>query len=118
MRELELLLLPLGCGIGCGCGCGSGGGWVGPMGDAGHVGADGPTEAQVEQMFLALDADGSGLLERGEIAGLAQDLGQDMSEEDLDDAMAEMDEDDSGGVELAEFLLLPKLLIWMLLDYQ
>ena len=73
------------------------------MGDAGHVGADGPTEAQVERMFLALDADGSGRLELGEIAALAQNLGQDMSEEDLDDAMAEMDEDDSGGVELTEF---------------
>ena len=85
VRELELLLLPA-AAVSVAAAAAAGGGWVGPMGDAGHVGADGPTEAQVEQMFLALDADGAA----GSSAArspLAQDLGQDMSE-DLDDAMA------------------------------
>ena len=49
-------------------------------------------------MFQVLDADNSGTLDRSEIAVLAQELGQEMSEEALDAAMREMDDDGSGGL--------------------
>lgn len=69
------------------------------------IGDDGPTEEQVVMMFNVLDADGSGTLERAEIAVLAKELGQEMSEEALDAAMREMDADADGGIDLPEFKL-------------
>eukprot|EP01043_Picozoa_sp_COSAG02_P051297 COSAG02_NODE_5382_length_4380_cov_682.327082_1_plen_638_part_00 len=73
-------------------------------GDA-MIGDDGPTEEQVVMMFNVLDADGSGTLSRAEIAVLAKELGQEMSEEALDAAVREMDADADGGIDLPEFKL-------------
>lgn len=55
------------------------------------------------QLFAHIDIDGSGTLEREEIAEMTKELGNQLTERELDLAMAEMDEDGSGGVDLDEF---------------
>ena len=50
------------------------------------------------QLFAHIDVDGSGTLEREEIAAMSKELGNDLTERELDLAMAAMDEDGSGGV--------------------
>ena len=55
------------------------------------------------QLFAHIDVDGSGTLEREEIAAMSKELGNDLTERELDLAMAAMDEDGSGGVDLEEF---------------
>ena len=55
------------------------------------------------QLFAHIDIDGSGTLEREEIAEMTKELGKRLTERELDLAMAEMDEDGSGGVDLEEF---------------
>ena len=62
-----------------------------------------PTEAQLRQLFEDIDVDESGLLDRGEVADLAESLGCPLSTTELDEAMAEMDEDQSGEVDFDEF---------------
>jgi Ca2+-binding EF-hand superfamily protein len=55
------------------------------------------------QLFANIDIDGSGTLEREEIAEMTKELGNQLTQRELDLAMAEMDEDGSGGVDLEEF---------------
>ena len=55
-------------------------------------------------LFQEADADGSGGLDRDEIRALARSLGNPLSEEELNVAMREMDEDGGGSVEFDEFL--------------
>ena len=57
----------------------------------------------VAQLFAHIDIDGSGTLEREEIAEMTKELGKQLTERELDLAMAEMDGDGSGGVDLEEF---------------
>jgi hypothetical protein len=57
----------------------------------------------VQQAFNAVDADGSGLLDRDEIRALLESLGKRPTEADIDDAMAELDADKSGEVDFEEF---------------
>eukprot|EP01051_Picozoa_sp_SAG22_P023230 SAG22_NODE_5905_length_933_cov_1.426859_1_plen_110_part_10 len=54
-------------------------------------------------LFQEADADGSGGLDKDEVAALARNLGRPLSEQELDEAMAEMDEDGGGTVEFEEF---------------
>jgi hypothetical protein len=58
----------------------------------------------VRRLFDKMDADGSGALDREEVAHLAKTLGTEVeSEAGLDAAMALMDIDGNGTVEYAEF---------------
>ena len=61
------------------------------------------TDAQLLQLFEEIDADESGLLDREEVAELAESLGAPLSTAELDDAMLQMDEDGSGEVDFDEF---------------
>ena len=59
---------------------------------------------QLKKLFNEIDDDGSGLLERDEVRELADNLGVTLSTAELDEAMAEMDEDRSGEVDFEEFV--------------
>eukprot|EP01043_Picozoa_sp_COSAG02_P040242 COSAG02_NODE_3240_length_7111_cov_9.714632_3_plen_613_part_00 len=61
-------------------------------------------ENEVRAVFQSIDLDDNGTLERDELKTAAERLGQTMSEEELDAAMLEMDEDGSGEVDYDEFL--------------
>ena len=54
-------------------------------------------------MFDSIDADESGYIDRQELALLAEKVGRDMSESELNAAMVEMDSDGSGEIEFDEF---------------
>ena len=63
-------------------------------------------EAEVKKLkalFHIVDIDGSGELDREEVAQLSKDMGAVLSEEELDGAMSEMDGDGSGEVDFDEF---------------
>ena len=51
---------------------------------------------RLRQLFYEFDEDGSGALDRHEVAALTERLGDRFTEEELDEAMLEMDEDGSG----------------------
>ena len=55
-------------------------------------------------LFNKIDIDGSGELERGEIAQMSAELGRPLSDKELDAAMRSMDADGSGEVDLHEFI--------------
>ena len=69
----------------------------------GYVRSWKPADPLVQQAFEAVDADGSGLLDRDEIRALLESLGKRPTEADIDDAMAELDADNSGEVDFEEF---------------
>ena len=50
------------------------------------------------RLFAEIDTDGSGTLDWGEIDALAKQLGKPLSEEELTEAMQEMDEDGNGTI--------------------
>lgn len=54
-------------------------------------------------MFDSIDTDKSGYIDRQELALLAEAIGRDMSETDLNAAMRDMDQDGSGEIEFDEF---------------
>lgn len=56
------------------------------------------------ELFNKIDTDGSGYLDREEIAQLSEELGKPLSKAELDDAMHSMDADGSGEVDLEEFI--------------
>jgi hypothetical protein len=58
---------------------------------------------KLRQLFYEFDDDGSGALDREEIALLTEQLGGRLTEEELDAAMYDMDEDGSGDVDFEEF---------------
>ena len=60
-------------------------------------------EEDITALFEDMDLDGSGTLDREEISRMSRILGHPMSEAQLDDAMAQMDDDNSGEVDFAEF---------------
>ena len=60
--------------------------------------------AEVRAAFESIDLDGNGTLERDELEQAAERLGQHMSPDELDAAMAEMDADGSGEVDFEEFM--------------
>jgi Ca2+-binding EF-hand superfamily protein len=60
--------------------------------------------AELRAVFEELDTDGSGALDKGEVwQALNTMKGREMTEEEVDAAMAEMDEDGGGEIELEEF---------------
>ena len=59
--------------------------------------------ASMTEMFQRIDVDGSGTLDRSEIAQLSASMGTVLDDGELDTAMAEMDGDDSGAVDQDEF---------------
>ena len=61
------------------------------------------TDEQLKEVFTNADTDGGGTLDRDEIAALAVKLGKRLSKKELDEAMKDMDEDDSNEVDFDEF---------------
>ena len=61
------------------------------------------TMAEVHQLFLEIDTDGSGLLDRAEVQKLCKRLYLPVTRSELDHAMSMMDADGSGTVDYAEF---------------
>ena len=53
-------------------------------------------EHETLALFKEMDKDGDGLLNRKEVKDLAEKLGHNLNEEEIDKAMAEMDDDNSG----------------------
>lgn len=68
-------------------------------------GADGAMDDETFAwcLFQEADADGSGGLDHEEVATLARNLGRPLSEQELNEAMEEMDEDGGGTVDFDEF---------------
>jgi Ca2+-binding EF-hand superfamily protein len=60
-------------------------------------------EEELRQLFGQIDEDGSGFLDREEVATLSERLGAPLTKVKLDAAMADMDEDGSGEVDFEEF---------------
>ncbi len=57
----------------------------------------------VEELFNAIDTDGSGFLDRTEVGELASTLGINLSDKELDSAFQQMDLNSNGRVDLDEF---------------
>jgi Ca2+-binding EF-hand superfamily protein len=62
-------------------------------------------EAIARNTFKKFDSDGSGCLDASELGGLTQSLGADFTEEELAEALAEVDSDGSGVIEVEEFVV-------------
>ena len=60
--------------------------------------------ARAEKMFKSLDGDKSGKLDRAELHALASALGTSLSDHEISEAMAQVDKDGDGSVNLEEFL--------------
>ena len=60
-------------------------------------------EQYFREMFNSIDVDGSGTLDRAEVAQLSVKLGRELRKLELDAAMAEMDPDGDGSVDFNEF---------------
>lgn len=60
-------------------------------------------EQTLKELFEQIDIDGSGTLDRTEVARMARLLDKPMDDDDLDAAMASMDDDHSGEVDFTEF---------------
>ncbi len=65
--------------------------------------SQGIDEEELQKLFGQIDEDGSGLLDRDEVAALSEQLGAPLTKVKLDAAMADMDEDGSGEVDFDEF---------------
>ena len=58
----------------------------------------------LKQEFDAYDEDRSGYIDREELTGLLEKLGEDLNQEQLDAAFRELDTDESGEIEFFEFV--------------
>ena len=65
--------------------------------------AEDKQEQYFREMFNSIDVDGSGTLDRAEVAQLSIKLGRELRKLELDAAMAEMDPDGDGSVDFNEF---------------
>lgn len=61
-------------------------------------------EAAVEKAFARYDADGNKAIDRTELAALCQSLGSPLTQEELTEALAQLDGDHNGTIEKGEFL--------------
>ena len=59
--------------------------------------------AEVQNLFNTVDKDGSGLIDRGEMANLLQSLGKSLPQEEIDEGFAKLDKDSSGLIDFEEF---------------
>lgn len=73
--------------------------------DNASEGPESPSAAALRrQVFNMLDIDGTGVLQRDQVRRLVQEIdGTELSDEDLDAAMADMDDDGNGTVDFEEF---------------
>jgi len=62
-------------------------------------------DGQAEALFHYVDEDGSGSISKAELRHLTKKLGMKMTRAEINEAMAEMDEDSSGEVNFDEFSL-------------
>eukprot|EP00762_Andalucia_godoyi_P007322 ANDGO_01582.mRNA.1 Caltractin len=60
--------------------------------------------AEIRKAFNACDVDGSGTVERGELSKVFAELGENPSEEELAELLADLDRDGDGTVDWEEFL--------------
>jgi hypothetical protein len=65
-------------------------------------GSSGVDEVKLRKLFDEIDLDGGGTLDREEVAALAIRMGSPLTDVELDEAMADMDEDGSGDVDFGE----------------
>ena len=63
----------------------------------------GKNYTNIEELFNAIDTDGSRFLDRAEVGELASTLGISLSEEELEAAFKQMDENGNDRVDLQEF---------------
>ena len=62
-----------------------------------------PSEAEIKEVFDQFDADGSGSIDRKEIAAVCEKLGVDASKADIDELISAADSDGDGKISFAEF---------------
>eukprot|EP00565_Helicotheca_tamesis_P007886 CAMPEP_0185724060 /NCGR_PEP_ID=MMETSP1171-20130828/663_1 /TAXON_ID=374046 /ORGANISM="Helicotheca tamensis, Strain CCMP826" /LENGTH=149 /DNA_ID=CAMNT_0028391835 /DNA_START=108 /DNA_END=557 /DNA_ORIENTATION=- len=60
-------------------------------------------DKELRDAFNVFDKDGSGAISRQELQSLMQKLGQNLSKEELDAMMSEVDEDGNGEIDFEEF---------------
>ena len=60
-------------------------------------------DRELKDAFAVFDTDGSGLISRSELKGLLNNLGQLVSDEELDAMMGEVDKDGNGEIDFEEF---------------
>ena len=60
-------------------------------------------DRELKDAFAVFDTDGSGLISRSELKGLLNNLGQVVSDEELDAMMGEVDKDGNGEIDFEEF---------------
>ena len=62
------------------------------------------TDQELHEMWMEVDADRSGTLDRSEIAAVLKKMGLSAEQEDVDDAMTGFDEDGNGTIDYDEFI--------------
>ena len=60
-------------------------------------------DRELKDAFAVFDTDGSGLISRSELKRLMNNLGQTLSDEELDAMMSEVDKDGNGEIDFEEF---------------
>jgi Ca2+-binding EF-hand superfamily protein len=60
--------------------------------------------AEIRKAFNVCDEDGSGTIEREELASVMKELGENPTEEELEDLLKDMDADGDGTISWEEFL--------------
>ena len=62
--------------------------------------------AEFKEAFALFDKDGDGTITKNELRTVMQSLGQDPTDQDLDDMISEIDQDGNGEIDFDEFLVL------------
>jgi calcium-binding protein CML len=62
--------------------------------------------ARLKEVFDHFDADGSGSIDAGELRNVFQSMGTEVSEQEMEDMIAGVDDDGSGQIEFQEFMVL------------
>ena len=75
-----------------------------PLHDYKHPLLDEEQIAECKEAFVLFDKDGDGTIVKEELAIVMASLGHEASDRDLDNMIAEVDEDGNGEIDFAEFL--------------
>ena len=75
-----------------------------PQGNVSASQKDKEEQARLQALWIQIDVDGSGALDRSEVAQVLESMGRPIDDAGLDAAMFDIDVDGSGEVEFAEFL--------------